>query len=158
MCDLQHINKSLSALGDVIAALKQKSAHVPFRNSKLTYLLQECLGGSSKCLMFAQISPSSDNYSESACSLRFALRVRNVQLGEAKRQTSKAEAVEKLKAQLQTTQSEAKARTEQTEALRRKLMAAEEHGSGKDELIAKLQKELKQKEKEVRFFVCFIRL
>jgi len=49
------INKSLSALGDVIAAKKNKSPHIPFRNSTLTYFLQSSLSGDSKTLMILQV-------------------------------------------------------------------------------------------------------
>lgn len=50
--EAQHINKSLSALGDVIASLAQKNPHVPYRNSKLTQLLQDSLGKHFSSLIF----------------------------------------------------------------------------------------------------------
>uniref|UniRef100_A0A3B5AH15 Kinesin-like protein n=1 Tax=Stegastes partitus TaxID=144197 RepID=A0A3B5AH15_9TELE len=78
--EAQCINKSLSALGDVINALRSKHAHVPFRNSRLTYLLQDSLSGDSKTLMMVQVSPLPANMSESVCSLKFAQRVRSVEL------------------------------------------------------------------------------
>lgn len=54
--EAQCINKSLSALGDVINALRSRHSHVPFRNSRLTYLLQDSLSGDSKTLMMVQVS------------------------------------------------------------------------------------------------------
>ncbi|KAM6177499.1 kinesin-like protein KIFC3 isoform 3-T3 [Erethizon dorsatum] len=85
--EAQHINKSLSALGDVIAALRSRQGHVPFRNSKLTYLLQDSLSGDSKTLMVVQVSPVEKNSSETLYSLRFAERVRSVELGPGSRRT-----------------------------------------------------------------------
>ncbi|KAJ1082029.1 hypothetical protein NDU88_002201 [Pleurodeles waltl] len=85
--EAQHINKSLSALGDVIYALRTRQAHVPFRNSKLTYLLQDSLNGDSKTLMMVQVSPVEKNVSETLCSLKFAERVRSVELGPVTRKT-----------------------------------------------------------------------
>jgi kinesin family protein C2/C3 len=85
--EAQNINRSLSALGDVISALgNKKSTHVPFRNSKLTFLLQDSLGGNSKVMMFVNISPVLYNVGETLCSLNFAQRCRNVELGQAKKQ------------------------------------------------------------------------
>lgn len=54
--EAQCINKSLAALGDVINALRSRQSHVPFRNSRLTYLLQDSLSGDSKTLMMVQVS------------------------------------------------------------------------------------------------------
>ncbi|XP_032078244.1 kinesin-like protein KIFC2 [Thamnophis elegans] len=83
--EAQSINRSLLALGEVIQALRTKQAHVPFRNSRLTYLLQDSLGKGSKTVMMVQISPLEKNLGESICSLKFAQRVCKVELGPASR-------------------------------------------------------------------------
>uniref|UniRef100_A0A7S1IEH7 Kinesin-like protein n=1 Tax=Eutreptiella gymnastica TaxID=73025 RepID=A0A7S1IEH7_9EUGL len=84
--EVQHINRSLSCLGDVIAALSQKSAqHVPYRNSRLTYLLQNSLTHGAKILMFVNVSPLAEHINESVCSLRFASKVNSCEVGVARR-------------------------------------------------------------------------
>ncbi|KAJ3815998.1 P-loop containing nucleoside triphosphate hydrolase protein [Lentinula aff. lateritia] len=89
--ETQSINRSLSALGDVIAALGEKSErgdkHIPYRNSKLTYLLQNSLSGNSKTLMVLNLSPLALHLNESLTSLRFATKVNNTTLGTARKQS-----------------------------------------------------------------------
>uniref|UniRef100_A0A7N0TSM4 Uncharacterized protein n=1 Tax=Kalanchoe fedtschenkoi TaxID=63787 RepID=A0A7N0TSM4_KALFE len=97
--EAQHINRSLSALGDVIASLAQKNPHVPYRNSKLTQLLQDSLGGQAKTLMFVHISPEFDAVSETISTLKFAERVASVDLGAAKINKDNSE-VKELKEQI----------------------------------------------------------
>lgn len=94
-----HINKSLSALGDVIAALAQKSAHVPYRNSKLTQLLQESLGGQGKALMVVHITADNDSFGETISTLKFAERVATVELGAARSNREPGE-IRELKEQI----------------------------------------------------------
>mmetsp|Transcript_32363 Transcript_32363/g.77692 ORF Transcript_32363/g.77692 Transcript_32363/m.77692 type:complete len:709 (+) Transcript_32363:35-2161(+) len=81
MKEANHINKSLSALGDVLHALANKSSHVPYRNSKLTSLLRDCLGGNSKVLMLAQASSDACDLSETFSTLSFAARVKTIEKG-----------------------------------------------------------------------------
>ncbi|EQC35890.1 hypothetical protein SDRG_06638 [Saprolegnia diclina VS20] len=85
--EAQHINKSLSTLGDVVHALQHKAKHVPYRNSKLTFTLRDMLSGGAKALMMLQVSPDVADVGESLCSLQFGARVSQVELGAAK-QTS----------------------------------------------------------------------
>ena len=73
------INLSLSALGNVINALVEKSSHVPYRDSKLTLLLQDSLGGNTKTLMIAVVSPADYNYDETLSTLRYASRAKFIQ-------------------------------------------------------------------------------
>jgi Kinesin motor domain len=70
------INKSLSALGDVISALLNKVSHIPYRNNKLTMLMSDFIGGTAKTLMFVNISPASTNREETMTSLYYGSRVK----------------------------------------------------------------------------------
>ena len=140
LAEAQHINKSLSALGNCMAALaaKQKArkragggdgrgggsgggGHVPFRDCKLTHILSPCLSGEGKTLMFVHAGPAGRDASESQCTLEFGSRVRAVELGQARRHaeatgsTGAADA-EKLREALGE-------RDEMIEALRRELRA-----------------------------------
>ena len=108
--EAQHINKSLSALGNVMEALDRKASHVPYRDSKvsvtsglqlyvyvyhptnfisiflqLTYLLQNSLGGNSRTMMVVTVCPHNNSYDETTFALKFATRVRRINLGSAQK-------------------------------------------------------------------------
>ncbi|XP_066259382.1 kinesin-like protein Klp68D [Euwallacea similis] len=99
------INKALSSLGNVIYALAENSAHIPYRDSKLTRLLQDSLGGNSKTIMIANIGPASMNYDETIITLRYANRAKSIKNKPIKNEDIKEgkllmlqEEVERLKA------------------------------------------------------------
>lgn len=83
------INKSLSALAQVFQCIAQNSPHIPYRNSKLTHLLQDSLGGDSKTCVFVNVSPIGLNLAETQSSLNFGKSIRKIELGPAKKHTGK---------------------------------------------------------------------
>ena len=103
--EAKKINKSLSALGMVINALTDgKSSHIPYRDSKLTRILQESLGGNSRTTLIINCSPSSYNDAETLSTLRFGMRAKTIKnKAKINAELSPAE----LKRQLKSVQSKA---------------------------------------------------
>ncbi|KAG2501877.1 hypothetical protein HYH03_000375 [Edaphochlamys debaryana] len=87
--EAQAINKSLSALGDVISALATEQQHIPYRNHKLTMLMSDSLGGNAKTLMFVNVSPTDANIDETQNSLQYATRVRTIKNDATKNEANK---------------------------------------------------------------------
>jgi hypothetical protein len=106
--EAQNINSSLTSLGSVMHALTQKASHIPFRDSKLTWLLADSLGGHNKVTMFVNISPVMSSRSETINSLNFASRARKVELGKANKKADSEQIVTKLKSELKIAQDEIK--------------------------------------------------
>jgi hypothetical protein len=100
--EAQSINKSLSALGDVISALSEGEKFIPYRNNKLTQLMQDSLGGNAKTLMFVNFSPADYNSDETVTSLSYATRVKKITNNASKQ--AESEEVARLKAMIKKLQ------------------------------------------------------
>lgn len=110
-----HINKGLLALGNVISALgdekkRKEGLHVPYRDSKLTRLLQDSLGGNSRTVMIACISPADINAEETLNTLKYANRARNIQNKPVVNRDPMSNEMLKMRQQLEYLQAELFAR------------------------------------------------
>ncbi|XP_021283778.1 kinesin-like protein KIN-4A [Herrania umbratica] len=110
-----HINKGLLALGNVISALgdekkRKEGVHVPYRDSKLTRLLQDSLGGNSRTVMIACISPADINAEETLNTLKYANRARNIQNKPVVNRDPMSNEMLKMRQQLEYLQAELCAR------------------------------------------------
>ncbi|CAE7446105.1 KIN14E [Symbiodinium natans] len=89
------INKSLTALGDVMESLVKGAPHVPYKNHKLTQVMSDALGGTSKTLMFVNCSPASSNYEETVMTLKFATRAKTITNDVKRKMVAKAKPMPK---------------------------------------------------------------
>ena len=148
LTEAKNINKSLSALGNCISSLVSKAKYTPYRESKLTHLLQDSLGGDSKMLMFVCASPCDADAQESKCSLEFATRVGTVELGSAKRRGDggAGAVVKELQTQLKSSQDAASKATGDRAQLEEELARATLEASSKSQESASLLQALREKE------------
>lgn len=125
------INKSLSALGNVMEALDRKASHVPYRDSKLTYLLQDSLGGNSRTMMVVAVCPTSPSFDETTHALNFATRVRRINIGSAKRNVASKNLEETVKSMSSEIKTLARAKKKSEDQL---ISLKRDHGRIQDRL------------------------
>ncbi|KAH7822855.1 kinesin 3 [Monocercomonoides exilis] len=110
LAEANAINKSLSALGNVISALaehsKGKNTFVPYRDSTLTRMLQDSLGGNSKTIMIAAMSPASSNYDEGVSTLQYADRAKQIKNKPVVNESETDKLIKELRAQLEQLQQQ----------------------------------------------------
>ncbi|XP_078725800.1 kinesin-like protein KIF17 isoform X3 [Lampetra fluviatilis] len=151
------INLSLSALGNVISALVDgRSKHVPYRDSKLTRLLQDSLGGNTKTLMVACISPADNNYEESLSTLRYANRAKSIRNRPRVNEDPKdamlreyREEITRLKALLQG-QVAAPGRSAEVPRAKEEVIAAVDHQAEIEKERQKIRQEYEERLSRVR--------
>lgn len=140
-----NINKGLLALGNVICALSESKPHVPYRDSKLTRMLQDSLGGNSRTCMIACVSPADINYEETLNTLRYANRARNIRNKPVVNRDPNAAQISQLRQQLSAARA-------QIGSLKRRLTGQDDshlawdttQASGSDSIMALALEELQQ--------------
>jgi Kinesin motor domain len=147
--ETMHINKSLSALQDVITALETKSEHIPYRNSILTRLLQPTLGGSeSKVTVILTCSPCEDSVGETLSTLSLGTRIKSVDLCWALKKNIKSLEVERTLNLLEKERSEKLALIRKLEKLDRDFQNFQLAMKEKDLRLASMSVIIKQNEKK----------
>uniref|UniRef100_A0A913HFY2 Kinesin motor domain-containing protein n=2 Tax=Strongyloides stercoralis TaxID=6248 RepID=A0A913HFY2_STRER len=143
-----NINKSLTTLGMVISALAEKNGKkdkfVPYRDSVLTWLLKDNLGGNSKTIMIATISPSSDNYDETLSTLRYADRAKSIENHAIINEDPNAKIIRELREEVENLRQQISQTIEQkteTQELRERLAESER-------LVSQMNKSWEERLKE----------
>uniref|UniRef100_A0A4W4FAN2 Kinesin-like protein n=1 Tax=Electrophorus electricus TaxID=8005 RepID=A0A4W4FAN2_ELEEL len=163
-----NINQSLLTLGRVITALVERRPHVPYRESKLTRILQDSLGGRTKTSIIATVSPASINLEETLSTLDYANRAKNIMnKPEVNQKLTKrtlikeyTEEIERLKRDLAATRDKhgIYITPENFESMNIKLVSQEEQIAEYTERIAAVEDELKRVRETLSTFVCKQRL
>ncbi|XP_056903641.1 kinesin-like protein KIF11 isoform X1 [Takifugu flavidus] len=149
-----NINQSLLTLGRVITALVEKRPHIPYRESKLTRILQDSLGGRTKTSIIATVSPSSSNLEETLSTLEYASRAKNIMnKPEVNQKLTKrtlikeyTEEIERLKRDLAATRDKngVYLSTENYETMISQITSHEEHVAELTDRIALMEEELRR--------------
>jgi len=149
-----NINLSLMTLGTVINALSEGAKHIPYRDSKLTRLLQESLGGNSATTMLAAIGPADYNFDETLGTLKYANRAKSIENAVSKNESAQDKMIHDLQSQIETLKAQLLSgggavaaggtETEEQRALREKLQKMEESQKSSWEERERLSKLLEE--------------
>lgn len=163
--EAKNINQSLSTLGNVISALASGAPHVPYRDSVLTKLLQESLGGNAKTIMLAAISPAAYNVEETISTLRYAKRVTKIKNVATVNETDKGAYERELEAQVAKLKSELEGKKSGIDSAEQdRLLAELEHREAQlqrmrmshEERLAEMkQYEDKRRQRLAELGICF---